>query len=40
LRSAFCLNRRRATEAGFNHHLTKPVDPDALEKLLSRRKTT
>jgi CheY-like chemotaxis protein len=27
-------DKRRATEAGFDHHLTKPVDPDALRKLL------
>ena len=29
-------DKRRAREAGFDHHLTKPVDPAALEKLLSR----
>jgi CheY-like chemotaxis protein/two-component sensor histidine kinase len=28
-------DRRRAIDAGFDHHLTKPVDPDALESLLS-----
>jgi len=28
-------DRRRASEAGFDHHLTKPVDPAALERLLS-----
>lgn len=28
-------DRRRATEAGFDHHLTKPVDPAALQKLLT-----
>jgi signal transduction histidine kinase/response regulator RpfG family c-di-GMP phosphodiesterase len=28
-------DKRRATEAGFDHHLTKPVGPDALEKLLA-----
>jgi signal transduction histidine kinase/CheY-like chemotaxis protein len=28
-------DRRRALEAGFDHHLTKPVDPLALEKLLA-----
>jgi CheY-like chemotaxis protein len=28
-------DKRLSVEAGFNHHLTKPVDPDALEKLLS-----
>jgi PAS domain S-box-containing protein len=29
-------DRRRSEEAGFNHHLTKPVDPIALTKLLAR----
>jgi PAS domain S-box-containing protein len=29
-------DRRRSHEAGFNHHLTKPVDPAQLEKLLVR----
>jgi two-component system CheB/CheR fusion protein len=28
-------DRRRAQEAGFAHHMTKPVDPAALEKLLA-----
>ncbi len=28
-------DKRRATEAGFDHHLTKPVDPAALMKLLA-----
>jgi CheY-like chemotaxis protein len=28
-------DKRRATEAGFDHHLIKPVEPAALEKLLS-----
>lgn len=28
-------DRRRSLEAGFNHHLVKPVDPEALEKLLA-----
>jgi len=28
-------DRRRAQEAGFNHHFTKPVDPAALKKLLA-----
>jgi PAS domain S-box-containing protein len=33
-------DKRRATEAGFDHHLTKPVDPAALEEVLSRWKGT
>ena len=28
-------DKRRAQQAGFNHHLTKPVDPEQLEALLS-----
>ena len=28
-------DKRRATEAGFDHHLTKPVNLDALEKLMT-----
>jgi CheY-like chemotaxis protein len=28
-------DRRRAAEAGFDRHLTKPVDPAELEKLLA-----
>jgi two-component system CheB/CheR fusion protein len=28
-------DQRRAQEAGFDHHLTKPVDPVAFEKLLT-----
>ena len=28
-------DKRRATEAGFDRHLTKPVEPAALEKLLA-----
>jgi PAS domain S-box-containing protein len=28
-------DRRRAVEAGFDHHLTKPVDPGALNNLLA-----
>jgi PAS domain S-box-containing protein len=28
-------DRRRATDAGFDHHLTKPVDPNALYQLLT-----
>jgi CheY-like chemotaxis protein len=27
-------DRRRALSAGFNHHLTKPVDPVKLKSLL------
>ena len=27
-------DRRRAAEAGFDHHLTKPVDPHALDEIL------
>ena len=29
-------DKRRAREAGFDHHLTKPVDPAGLESLLAR----
>jgi CheY-like chemotaxis protein len=29
-------DRRRSREAGFNHHLTKPIDPLALTDLLAR----
>jgi len=28
-------DRRRAFEAGFDHHLTKPVDPSSLRRLLA-----
>ena len=28
-------DKRRAISAGFDHHLTKPVDPDRLEALFS-----
>ena len=28
-------DRRRSHEAGFDHHLVKPVDADSLEKLLA-----
>ncbi|HEX2829599.1 MAG TPA: hypothetical protein VHP37_24855 [Burkholderiales bacterium] len=27
-------DQRRASEAGFTHHVTKPVDPGRLEQLL------
>ncbi len=29
-------DRRRSREAGFNHHITKPVDPPELTRLLAR----
>jgi CheY-like chemotaxis protein len=29
-------DKRRAFEAGFDHHLTKPVEAATLEKLLAR----
>ena len=29
-------DRRLAQEAGFDHHLTKPVHPDALLRLVTR----
>jgi PAS domain S-box-containing protein len=32
-------DKRRAREAGFDHHLTKPVDPATVEKLLTGLKT-
>jgi CheY-like chemotaxis protein len=28
-------DKRRALESGFDHHVTKPVEPTALEKLLA-----
>ena len=28
-------DKRRSQEAGFDHHMVKPVDPAALEKLLA-----
>ena len=31
-------DRRRSEEAGFDHHLVKPVEPAALEKLLASLK--
>jgi two-component system CheB/CheR fusion protein len=30
-------DRNRSLEAGFNHHLTKPLDPDELQRLLASR---
>src|SRR5262249_34690838 len=30
-------DRRRSREAGFQHHLVKPVEPAALHELLARR---
>lgn len=30
-------DRRRALDAGFDHHLTKPIDPDQLESLIGSR---
>ena len=31
-------DRDRALRAGFDHHLVKPIDPDALQKLLAPKK--
>ena len=31
-------DRRRSREAGFDHHLVKPVDPHALKDLLARHR--
>jgi CheY-like chemotaxis protein len=28
-------DRRRCREVGFDHHLVKPVDPDALQRLFA-----
>jgi CheY-like chemotaxis protein len=30
-------DKRRAMEAGFDNHFTKPVDPKALERLLAQQ---
>jgi CheY-like chemotaxis protein len=30
-------HRERSEKAGFHHHLVKPVDPDALKKLIAGR---
>jgi CheY-like chemotaxis protein len=30
-------DRRRTKEAGFDHHLVKPVEPDAVDRLLAGR---
>jgi signal transduction histidine kinase/ActR/RegA family two-component response regulator len=32
-------DKRLAREAGFDHHLVKPVDPDALRRLLAERRS-
>jgi two-component system CheB/CheR fusion protein len=29
-------DRRRSRQAGFDHHLVKPTDPEALQQLLAR----
>jgi CheY-like chemotaxis protein len=29
-------DRKRTADAGFDHHLTKPVDPDDIEALVRR----
>ena len=33
-------DRQKAIDAGFDRHLTKPIDPDALESLLTERLAT
>ena len=30
-------DRRRSREAGFDHHLTKPPEPEVLEQLIAER---
>lgn len=32
--NAFTEDRRKALESGMNEHLPKPIDPDALYRLL------
>jgi CheY-like chemotaxis protein len=34
------LDRGGAPNAGFDHHLTKPVDPGALRDLLAQRQSS
>jgi CheY-like chemotaxis protein len=29
-------DRRRSREAGFDHHLVKPADPEAVQEFLAR----
>lgn len=33
-------DKRRASEAGFDHHLTKPLDPPDLDRLLAALQPT
>ena len=30
-------DRRRSMDAGFDHHMVKPLDPDALQRVLATR---
>ena len=30
-------DKRRALESGFDHHLTKPPEPDLIDKLIAER---
>jgi two-component system CheB/CheR fusion protein len=32
-------DRQRSKQAGFDHHLTKPVEPSTLQAVLSERRT-